>query len=104
MGMEYVILTFVAQREGKYFVSECSELGTSSFGATEREALESLADATSVYLDTLDDLGETHEVLDQKGVKIYSFEPANLEVRKSTKFPAGSLIQPRVLQLQHSHA
>ena len=100
--MEYIILTFMAQREGKYFVSECLELGTSSFGASEEEALTNLGDATAVYLNTLDNLGETHQVLDKKGVKVYSFEPASLEVRKA-KFPAGSLIRPKVLELQHTH-
>jgi len=101
--MEYIILTFVVQREGDYFVSECSELGTSSFGASEEEALENLFDATEVYLSTLEELGEAHQVLDRKRVKVYSYEPAALEVR-AAKFPAGSRIQPTVLQLEHVHA
>ena len=101
--MEFIILTFVVEREGGYFVSECFELGTSSFGTSEEEALDNLLDATGVYLDTLEDLGEAHQVLDEKGVPIYAYEPASLEVRKA-KFPAGSKVRPTVIRLQHAHA
>ena len=100
--MEYVILTFMVQQEGDYYVSQCLELGTSSFGVTENEALENLFDATEVYLNTLEDLREAHQVLDAKGVRVYSFKPADLEIRKA-KFPAGSKVQPTVLELQHTH-
>lgn len=101
--MEFVILTFLVEREGEYFVSKCLELGTSSFGVSEDEALENLEDATDVYLSTLDDLGEAHQVLDEKGVPVYSYEPASLEVKRA-RFPAGSRIRPTVLELQHAHA
>ena len=101
--MEFIILTFVAQREGDFFVSECLELGTSSFGTSEDEALEDLLDATEVYLNTLEDLGEAHQILDAKGVHVYSYEPAMLEVRKA-RFPAGSKVQPTVIELEHAHA
>jgi predicted RNase H-like HicB family nuclease len=99
--MEYIILTFIVQQEGDYLVSECLELGTSSFGSTEDEALANLTDATEVYLNTLEDLGEAHQVLDMKGVKIFSYEPADLEIRRA-KFPAGSKVRPTVLSLQHA--
>jgi predicted RNase H-like HicB family nuclease len=100
--MEFIILTFLVQKEGEYLVSECLELGTSSFGSTEQEALDSLLDATEIYLNTLEDLGEAHQVLDDKGVRVYAYEPANLEVRRA-KFPAGSKIKPTVIELQHAH-
>ena len=97
--MEYIIVTFMIQREEEYYVSKCLELGTASFGRNEKEALENLADATGVYLYTLEDLGECRRVLKEKGVRVYSYEPANLEVRRA-KFPAGSIIQPTVMPLQ----
>jgi len=98
--MEYIILTFVVEREGEYHVSSCLELGTASFGRDIDEALENLADATEVYLNTLEDLGERRLVLNQKAVRVYSYKPAELEVRRTTKFPAGSTIQPTVIPLQ----
>lgn len=101
--MEFITLTFVAHREGEYFVSECRELGTSSFGSDPDEAFDNLLDATKVYLNTLEDLGEAHRVLEQKGVRIYEYEPANFEVARD-RFPAGSRIQPTVVDLQHAHA
>ena len=95
---EYIILAFMVQPEGKYFVSECMELGTSSFGLDEKEAFENLQEATEVYLETLADLGEAHQVLKKNRVQIFSYEPANLYVRRA-KFPAGSKVRPVSLML-----
>ncbi len=100
--MKYIILTFMVQQEGAYWVSECQELGTSSFGSNEDEALDNLFDATEVYLNTLEELGEAHQVLDEKGVQVFSYKPANLEVRRA-RFPAGSRVQPTVLPLAQAH-
>ena len=101
--MEYIIVTFMVEREGEYYVSKCLELGTASFGRDKEEAIENLVDATEVYLHTLEDLGECRLVLKEKGVRVYSYEPAELEVRRA-KFPAGSTIQPTVMPLQATHA
>jgi predicted RNase H-like HicB family nuclease len=101
--MEFISLTYVTQKEGEYYVSECRELGTSSFGISENEALDALNDATFLYLNTLEELGEAHQVLDEKGVKVYNYEPADLEIRRE-KFPVGSMVRPTVLSLEHSHA
>ena len=100
--MEYIILTFMVQPEGAYWVSECLELGTSSFGSDEDESLDNLFDATEVYLNTLDELGEAHRVLDEKGVKVFPYQPANLEVRRA-RFPVGSRVRPTVLSLEQAH-
>ena len=97
--MEYIVVTFMVSREGEYWVSECLELGTSSFGRDKETAIENLGDATDVYLNTLEDLGECRVVLKEKGVRVYSYEPAELEVRRA-KFPVGSIIQPTVMPLQ----
>ena len=94
--IEYIALTFLVTQEGKYFVSECRELGTSSFGEDEKEAFKNLRDATEVYLNTLKDLGEDKKVLREKGVKIFSYEPADLEVRRA-RFPVGSTVSPVVM-------
>ena len=101
--MEFITLTFVAYQEGEYFVSECRELGTSSFASNVDDSFTNLLDATKVYLNTLEDLGESHRVLEQKGVRVYEYEPANWEVTRA-KFPVGSRIQPTVVDLQHAHA
>jgi predicted RNase H-like HicB family nuclease len=100
--MEYIILTFMVQKEGAYWVSECQELSTSSFGSDEDDALDNLLDATEVYLNTLEELGEAHRVLEEKGVQVFPYKPASLEVRRA-KFPAGSRVQPTVLSLAQAH-
>lgn len=100
--MEYIIVTFVVEREGEYFVSKCLELGTASFGCDKDEAIVNLVDATEVYLNTLEDLGERRLVLQEKGVQVYSYEPAQLEVRRGVKFPAGSTVLPTVLPLERA--
>lgn len=101
--MAYIILTFMVEPEGEYYVSKCLELGTASFGRKTEEALENLEDATEVYLSTLEDLGESRQVLKEKGVRVYSYEPAELEVRRA-KFPVGSTVWPKVMPLQTASA
>jgi predicted RNase H-like HicB family nuclease len=70
--MEYVVLSFMLQPEGDHYVSKCPELGTASFGQNERKAFENLADATEVYLDTLEDLGECPRLLQETGTSVRS--------------------------------
>lgn len=96
-------MTFMVEREGEYYVSKCLELGTASFGRDKDEAIVNLLDATEVYLNTLEELGECRSVLKEKRVRAYSYEPAELEVRRA-KFPAGSIIQPTVMPLQGASA
>ena len=101
--IEYIVLTFLIEQEGQFYVSKCLELGVASFGDDEKEAYENLADAAEVYLNTLEDLGTAREVLRDKEVQIYSYKPAALEVR-GAKFPAGSCARPYVQSLQGAYA
>jgi predicted RNase H-like HicB family nuclease len=80
-------------------VSKCLELGTASFGSDIEEALGNLMDATQVHPNTLEDLGECREALKEKGVRVSSYEPAELEVRRA-KFPAGGTNRPKATTLQ----
>ena len=100
--MEYIIVTFMVEREGEFYVSKCLELGTASFGHNEEEAFVNLADSTEVYLNTLEDLGECRLVLKEKGVRVYSYEPAHLKVPR--KIPAGSTVHATVVPLQSAYA
>jgi len=68
----FIVVTLTVHREGPYYVAKCVELGTSSFGDTEEEALQNLQDATMLYLDTLEELGECDETLRRLGVPIHS--------------------------------
>ena len=46
-----IILTASVWREGDVFVAQCIEYDVSSYGDTEQEALESLAEAVELYLE-----------------------------------------------------
>ncbi|MCW5877090.1 MAG: hypothetical protein KIS85_09475 [Anaerolineales bacterium] len=97
--MQYIALTFIIYKEDEFYVSECLELGTSSFGASEDEAAENIKDATLLYLSTLRELGEEREVLEEKGVKIHSTKPSLLSIYKA-QFPVGSLVRPTVIDIE----
>jgi len=43
--------------EGKYYVSQCSESGVTSFGATPEDALQKLGEAVDLYLENARLLG-----------------------------------------------
>lgn len=101
--IKYIVLTFLIEQEGPFYVSKCLELGVASFGDDEEEAYENLADAVEVYLDTLEDLGAAREVLRDKEIQVHSYKPAALEVRRA-KFPVGSCVRPYVQSLQGAYA
>ncbi len=74
----FITLTLTVSREGKHFVSRCSELGTASCGDTFDEALENIKEATLEYLSTIDRLGERQRILDEKGIVIRKRRPSNV--------------------------
>jgi predicted RNase H-like HicB family nuclease len=43
--------TALIQKEAKWYVAECPEIGTASQGNTVEEAIENLKEATEVYLE-----------------------------------------------------
>lgn len=92
----YIMLTVRNRREGKYYVAECVELGTSSFGTTEEEATRNVLDATVEYLNTLEELGECADLLKEKGIHVYGNEPA----AKKIIHDAGGSYQSAVVPLQ----
>jgi hypothetical protein len=53
-------------------------LGTVSFGESQEEAVANIIDATGVYLNALEDVGECDQVLAEKKVRIFDDEPAGL--------------------------
>ena len=93
--MKYIIVTLTVGREGDHYVSQCLELGIFSCGDTEQEALENIQDATALYLDTLNDLGECGRVLRDKGILVHT----DMAVGDRIQLPAAknSHVHPFVL-------
>ena len=44
----------VVYKEGKYFVAQCLDIDVSSFGKTEKEALDNLKEALELYFEDAD--------------------------------------------------
>ncbi len=93
--MRYILVTFTIEREGDQFVSKCVELGTASCGDSEQEALDNILDATELYLNMLNDLGESEGELAQKGVIIRESE----SVGPALRCPPGRRVHPAVFPL-----
>lgn len=81
----HIVLTARVQREGKYYVARSLELGISSFGDTIEEAFDALADATLLYLKTLEEEGERRRFFEEKGIEIVPGEPSNEERSVTTR-------------------
>ncbi len=77
---KYIILTFSTEREGKHYVARCEELGTSSFGESKEAAYQALLEATLLYLDTLDELGECAQFLQAKGIVVHDGHTASKDM------------------------
>ena len=55
-------LTAVVWKEGKSYVSKCTELGVASYGATPEKAIVSLGEAVELYLVNAEKLGFFEDV------------------------------------------
>ena len=64
----YITLTLEASPEGKTFVSRCRELGVTSCGDSIGEAIESLRDAVTTYLNAIEQLGQRDRIFAEKGL------------------------------------
>jgi predicted RNase H-like HicB family nuclease len=66
----HVVLTVEIHQEDGYFVAKCLELGVPSFGDSLDEALHNVMDATTLYLNTLEEDGDRERILGERGIKI----------------------------------
>lgn len=94
--MRYAMVTLAVYREGEHYVADCLELGTSSFGASVQEALDSVREATLLYLSTLDELGECEQVLQKRGVAIIDGGAARTRI----ECPPDSQVYSQVIPLE----
>ncbi|HEX5914471.1 MAG TPA: hypothetical protein VFY54_15215 [Rubrobacter sp.] len=93
-----VVLTFKAHREGDVYVSECVELGTSSFDETFEGAIEAAVEATMIYLESLIEEGQLEAVLQQHDVKLLASGQADDQEIPVTAH-AGEMVSPRILKI-----
>ncbi len=98
--MRYAMVTLAVHREGEHYVADCLELETSSFGASEEEALDNVREATLLYLSTLEQLGECEQVLRDRGVAIVDGGTARTRI----ECPPDSQVFSQVIPLESAAA
>lgn len=73
----YITVTFLAHHdeETNQFVSRCVELGIASSGKDLDQAFDRIAEATCLYVNTLEEVGERERVFAEQGISITPGEP-----------------------------
>jgi len=71
----YILISLIASEEEGGFVSTCPELGIASQGDTVDQAFHALQDATLVYLNTIEHLGQRQRIFAERGIKILRHAP-----------------------------
>lgn len=66
----HVLLTFRAWQDDGQWVSVCEELAVASQGASGGDAIEKVIEATVLYLNTLEDVGERRRVFDERDIEV----------------------------------
>lgn len=75
----HIRLTFKAYRDGNQWTAECLELGTASCADSMEGAFDALAEATELYLETLEDEGERQRVFAEREIGIIPGPPVMRE-------------------------
>ncbi len=75
----YVVLRFriYEDPETGLYQGECLDLDAASFGESVEEALDATMEATALYLETIDDLGERDRIFKERGIEIVTKEPSD---------------------------
>ena len=91
----------VYHKEGKQWVGECQELGTSTFGNSFEEVEAELIELVELHLNSLEGLNERERFLKEQGIEILTKElPKTISV--STPYFPGLVIQPFYKTLQYA--
>lgn len=75
MNNKFIELTVSKEAEGEQFSAFCHELGTASCGDTIDEALRNIREAIALHLSTLEELGELHRFLEERGIVVMEGRP-----------------------------
>ena len=75
----HIRLHFRTFREDGQWVGRCLELGISTCAGTRAEAHAGIIEATTLFLETLEDEGELGRVLSQHGLQVIGEDPPTEE-------------------------
>ena len=76
-----IVMVHIEKDQDGYFVGTAQPFGISSFGTSLDEAVEATLEATSAYLQTLDDEGLRDEVFKDLAVDYLLEEPSGVAIR-----------------------
>ena len=93
----FITLTLEVSREGRHFVSRCSELGTASCGDSFDEALNNVIEATTEYLNTIERLGERERIFQEKGIIVRKRRPTS--IRREYELHPDAFVGPYVTRV-----
>ncbi len=83
----FVVLTLRFWTEGKRWVGECVELGTSTFGRSLPQTHDELKELVLLHLNTLEDTGERERFFQEHGIRLY---PDTVPAEVQTAVPVGA--------------
>lgn len=88
----FVILTLAFHKEGKNWVGECLELGTSTYGRIFRKAHDELIEMIALHLNELEATGERSRFFREHGIKLYT-DDVPTEVHPAIQVDSETLIE-----------
>ncbi len=95
----HIHLTFKAYKEGEQWVSECVELGTASCGDSIEDAFDALNDATVLYLQAVEEAGETDRIFRERGIEVALGAPEVDGEEVSLRARPNEIVSPHALAL-----
>jgi predicted RNase H-like HicB family nuclease len=72
----YVVLTYRVYREDDQFVGRCDELGVSTCADTIDDAFSGIDECVSLYLETIEELGERERIFRERAIELRPGRPA----------------------------
>ncbi|MDQ2745627.1 MAG: hypothetical protein M3Z66_25515 [Chloroflexota bacterium] len=104
-GLGYIVVTYrVHPEEGGEFGAECVELGIRTCGDSVGAAFDAVAEATLLYLNSLERHGERTRVFTERGIDIICGEPGEDGVERTVPLRPSEYIHSDTIQLPASVA
>jgi hypothetical protein len=71
----YIQLTLKFHKEGRNWIGECQELGTSTYHRSLYQLQKELEELVCLHLDTLEDVGEAQRFFKDNGIEFHRVKP-----------------------------
>ncbi len=92
----YIEVTFIFHKEGKKWVADCKELGTSTFGRSLTDAQNKLEEAVLLHLNTLEKLNERQRFFKENNIVFHWHKPKVKTIRVTAPVSRTTFVQPHI--------